>query len=119
MTTNSINSDQVETKKLPGRDVKVLSDALQVKNLTFGLCEVPPQAAMNPHGHTQEEVIFILEGHGHVNIGGQQEQIRQGTLVHFPSGVEHVITNQSDGLMRFTFCFSPPVKVGSYDKVGK
>ena len=116
MSSNTVHSDAVKTKELPGRNVKVLSDALAVKNLTFGLCEVPPRAAMPPHSHVQEEVIFILEGHGNVNVGGQKEAVRAGSLIHFPSDVEHITTNEGDGVMRFTFCFSPPVVVGSYDK---
>jgi quercetin dioxygenase-like cupin family protein len=116
MRSNTVHSDAVESKQLPGRTVKVLSEALPVRNLTFGLCEVPPHAAMFPHGHVQEEVIFILEGHGNVDIGGQKESVRAGSLVHFPSGVEHFTTNEGDGVMRFAFCFSPPVVLGSYDK---
>ena len=116
MAHNTVNIVAIAPKQLPGRSVRVLSDELPVQNLTFGICEVPPNSEMLPHSHLQEEVIFILEGQGHVTVGGQKENVQPGTLVHFPSGVEHFTANEDDKVMRFAFCFSPPVVVGSYDK---
>jgi quercetin dioxygenase-like cupin family protein len=94
----------------------VVFDALQVKIPTNGLCETPPHAAMFPHGHTQEEALFVLEGHVHVNIRGLKGPIRPGTQFRFPSCVEHVTTNEVDGVTRFAFWISPLVVVGRYDK---
>lgn len=115
MPKYAVNIDQVETTELPGRTVRVLSAALPVKNMTFGICEVPPHSAMNPHNHAQEEIIYFLQGRGYVEIGGTKETVLAGTLVHFPSDVKHVIVNEGDEIMRFSFCFSPQVVVGSYD----
>jgi quercetin dioxygenase-like cupin family protein len=116
MEEKTIHVDRVGAKQLPGRVVRVLSEALPVKNLTFGVCDVPAKSEMLPHSHEQEEVIFILEGYGHVTIDGKEEKVQPGTFVHFASGVEHFTANESDRFMRFVFSFSPPVIVGSYDK---
>jgi quercetin dioxygenase-like cupin family protein len=116
MANYTVSLDQVETTELPGRTVKVLSDALPVKNLTVGVCEVPPHSAMTPHSHVQEELIFFLQGHGYVNVGGTEEQVSPGTLVYFPSNLEHFTVNESNEVMKFTFSFSPKVVVGSYDR---
>ncbi len=116
MPKNTINLDQITPKVLPGRSVKVLSELLAVKNMTVGICEVQPHSSMNPHGHSQEECIYIICGHGHVNIEGTIEPVHPGTLAHFPSNAEHYTANESDEVMRFLFCFSPIVVVGSYDK---
>lgn len=115
MNSICVNIDEIDVKQLPRRSVRVLTDSLSVGSMTFGVCEVPPHTAMDPHQHVQEEIIWILDGYGKVNVDGRQEQIRPGTLIHFPSNSSHFTVNESDQLMRFTFCFSPPVVVGSYD----
>ncbi len=114
----TVHSDELEWKPFPSRSIKVMSDELHVQNLTFGLALVPPHSEMIPHDHVQEEVIFVLEGRGFVSVGGVKEAVRPGTFVHFPSGVEHFTCNESDEPMRFSFSFSPPVVVGSYDRTG-
>jgi quercetin dioxygenase-like cupin family protein len=115
MNNICVHEDKVEKKQLPGRSVKVLTDLLLAKNITFGICELPPNSAMDPHRHVQEELIFILQGYGFVNVAGKKESITPGTLVHFPSGEVHFTVNESNQVMKFTFCFSPQVVVGSYD----
>jgi quercetin dioxygenase-like cupin family protein len=104
----------VQMKELPGRDVYVLTEKLQVKNLTIGICEVQPRSTMTPHKHSQEETIYVLRGQGHVVVGGVKETISPGTLVHFPSNIEHYTSNEGDEVMQFLFSFSPTVIVGSY-----
>ncbi len=111
---HTINLKDVKVKELPGRNVYVLTENLEVQNLTVGICEVPPRSTMILHKHTQEETIYILRGHGYVVINGEKEAITQGTLVHFPSNAEHCTTNETDEIMQFLFSFSPPVVVGSY-----
>ena len=111
---HTINLKDVKVKKLPGRDVFVLTENLKTENLTLGICEVPPRSSMIPHKHVQEEVIYILRGQGYVVVGGEKEQVAPGTLIHFPSNVEHFTSNESEETMQFLFSFSPPVVVGSY-----
>jgi uncharacterized cupin superfamily protein len=110
-----VHEADVESKQLPGRSVKVLTELLPAKNITFGLCEVPPHSAMNPHQHVQEELIWIMDGYGFVNVDGRQERVSPGTLVHFSSNATHFTVNESEHVMRFAFCFSPQIIVGSYD----
>ncbi len=111
---HTINLKDIKVKALPGRNVYVLTENLDVRNLTNGICEVPPHSTMIPHRHSQEETIFVLKGQGYVVVDGEKETISEGTLVHFPSNAEHCTTNESDEVMRFIFSFSPTVVVGSY-----
>jgi quercetin dioxygenase-like cupin family protein len=115
MNNFCVNENNVEKRQLPGRSVKVLTEHLPAKNITFGTCELPPHSAMDPHGHVQEELLFILQGYGYVNVAGKKESITPGTLVLFPSGETHFTVNESDQIMKWTFIFSPQVVVGSYD----
>jgi quercetin dioxygenase-like cupin family protein len=115
MSKYTVNLDEVDKISLPGRSVQVLSNDLAAEQMTIGLCEVSPHSSMSPHSHSQEELIYILQGHGYVEVAGKKELIRPGTLIHFPSSVEHLTANESDEVMQFLFCFSPQVVVGSYD----
>jgi quercetin dioxygenase-like cupin family protein len=116
MAKYTVNADQVETTALPGRSVRVLSKALPVERMTLGICEVPPQSSMDPHSHSQEELIYITRGQGYVEVNGTREPVRPGTLIHLPSDAEHFTVNESEEVMQFMFCFSPQVEVGSYDE---
>ena len=115
MSVYTLRTDEVEQQELPGRSIRVFSQVLPVENMTFGICYVPPNSVMPSHNHMQEELIFILKGHGYVNVAGTEEPVEPGTLIHLPSGLEHFTANESDEEMQFTFCFSPPVVPGSYD----
>src|SRR3990167_7782084 len=98
-----------EELELPGRTCRVLvgNDRLKAENLTFGVTEVPPKTKMSPHKHVQEEVIFVLSGHGETKVDEHVEEIKEGTAIYLPSNVEHFIENKSNRIMRFTFAFSP------------
>lgn len=115
----TLTKDQVEKLSLPGRDAFVLSGPgkLDSKLMTFGITEVPPNSTMTPHMHEkEEEFFFILHGYGKANIGGVEEAIKEGTAMIAPPGKAHFLVNESSDVLRFTFCFAPPVKIGSYDK---
>ena len=117
---NTIAENKVQWMELPGRRCRVIvgGDYLKAANLTFGVAEVPPDSAMTPHKHFQEEAIYILQGKGEVVVDGQSEPLEIGTTIMLPANCEHCICNSSKQTMKFTFAFSPAVKVGSYDKKG-
>jgi len=115
----AVKEDEVERLHLPGRDVRVLigTDRLEAKNLTMGVCEIPPRGAMDAHSHeSEEEAMYVLQGRGRVVIDGNPEVIEPGTAVYLPVGSEHHTINESDEVLKFVFCFSPRVVVGSYDR---
>ena len=113
-TLNEANASRLE---LPGRTCMVLvgNEKIVAKKMTFGVTEVPPKTKMIPHRHKEEEIIYILKGYGEVQVNNNIEEIKEGTVIHLPSDSEHFIENKSSKTMKFTFAFSPPVKVGSYD----
>ena len=116
---HTLNIKDCRKLKLPGRDVTMLvgAEKMQSDRMTFGVAEVPPEGKMLPHTHIkEEEIMFVLEGYGAIYIDGKEEAISPGTVIKCNLGEEHYIVNKSDKIMKFTFCFNPPVKVGSYDK---
>ena len=101
------------------RDVKVLvgtGSPVTSERMTFGVTMVPAGNRMDPHSHGQEEIIYVLSGRGYVDIDGAKEILEPGTVVKLPSDSTHCICNDSGEELQFTFCFNPPVQVGSYDR---
>jgi quercetin dioxygenase-like cupin family protein len=61
-----------------------------------------------PHTHTHEEAVFVLDGDGTVELGGEVHPIGPGTSVFLPPGVEHRITSAGRETLRVLGVFSPP-----------
>ena len=53
---------------------------------------IPPGRAPD-HFHTYDEVIYVLDGEGALEIGGEQAGLRPGTCVHLPRTLVHCLAN--------------------------
>ena len=107
----SIHRSETKVLDMPGRIINIMvgSKKLSSERMTVGLTEVHPETTMAPHTHKDmEEIIYIIEGYGEANVGGSIEKLEPHTVVVFPIGVEHKISNKSRNPMRFVFVFSPP-----------
>jgi uncharacterized cupin superfamily protein len=67
---------------------------------------VPPGRAPD-HFHRYDEVIYILEGEGVLEIGGDQERIGPGTCIHLPRTLVHCLANTGDDELRLLGVFTP------------
>jgi quercetin dioxygenase-like cupin family protein len=67
---------------------------------------VPPGRAPD-HFHTYDEVIYILEGEGFLEIGGEQAPLRAGSCVHLPARLVHCLANTGDSELRLLGVFRP------------
>jgi mannose-6-phosphate isomerase-like protein (cupin superfamily) len=67
---------------------------------------IPPGRAPD-HFHYYDEVIYVLEGHGFLEIGGEQAPIRPGTCIHLPKTLVHSLANTGEGEMRVLGVFRP------------
>jgi len=59
------------------------------------------------HFHTYEEVIYVLEGHGALHIGGESVPVRPGTCIHLPARLVHCLENTGPGTMQVLGVFRP------------
>ena len=60
------------------------------EHLRVGVTEYHPDTPHAPHSHPgQEEVIWVLSGHGHTETHGERQPLRPGTLAYIPAGLEH------------------------------
>jgi mannose-6-phosphate isomerase-like protein (cupin superfamily) len=67
---------------------------------------VPPGRAPD-HFHRYDEVIYILEGEGVLEVGGEQAPLRPGTCIHLPRTLVHCLSNTGVGELRLLGVFTP------------
>ena len=67
---------------------------------------VPPGRAPD-HFHTYDEVIYVLEGEGVLEIGGEQAPLQAGSCVHLPARLVHCLANTGDSELRLLGVFRP------------
>ncbi len=67
---------------------------------------IPPGRAPD-HFHRYDEVIYVLEGEGYLQIDGEQAPIRPGTCIHLPRTLVHCLANTGESEMRVLGVFTP------------
>lgn len=67
---------------------------------------VPPGRAPD-HFHTYDEVIYVLEGTGFVEIDGEQAPLGPGSCIHLPARLVHCVANTGDSELRLLGVFRP------------
>jgi len=66
-----------------------------------------PSGRAPDHFHYYDEVIYVLEGEGYLDISGEQEPVRPGTCIHLPKTLVHSLANTGDAEMRVLGVFRP------------
>jgi quercetin dioxygenase-like cupin family protein len=67
---------------------------------------IPPGRAPD-HFHRYDEVIYVLEGEGRLEIGGESEPIGPGSCIHLPRTLVHALANAGETEMRVLGVFRP------------
>jgi quercetin dioxygenase-like cupin family protein len=67
---------------------------------------IPPGRAPD-HFHTYEEVIYVLEGEGMLEIGEERAPLSAGSCVYLPARIVHCLANTGDSEMRVLGVFRP------------
>lgn len=68
--------------------------------------EIPPVRAPD-HFHTYDEVIYVLEGEGTIDIGDLHAALAPGTCIHLPARHVHCLHNTTGDTMRVLGVFRP------------
>ncbi|HEY1777414.1 MAG TPA: cupin domain-containing protein [Solirubrobacteraceae bacterium] len=66
-----------------------------------------PVGAAPPHYHLYNEVIYVLDGHGVMHMGGEQTPLRAGSAISLPAREVHTLANSGPGVMRVLGVFRP------------
>ena len=67
-----------------------------------------PDARTTPHYHPQtEEIYYLLEGSGRMQIDGDIRDVKPGDAIAIPLGAVHTIENTGAGTLKFLCCCAP------------
>ena len=102
--------DAVPFTTADGSTIRSLLDASNapVANQSLAEAALPPGGATERHHHRRsEELYFLLEGEGTMEIDGEERSVRTGDAILIPPGARHRITAGDSGL-RFLCACAPP-----------
>lgn len=101
--------DQLPFTTKDGSTIRSILDRTNapVENQSLAEARVPAGSATQRHYHRlAEEIYFILEGRGTMDLDGEQRDIGPGDAVLIPPGAWHTIAARTD--LRFLCCCAPP-----------
>lgn len=110
MTIRSLDSQPPFTTA-DGSTIRSILDISNapVANQSLAEASLPLGGATQRHYHrSSEEIYFILEGHGAMEIDGETRKVGPGDGVLIPPGAWHQICTEGDTPLRFLCCCAPP-----------
>lgn len=80
-----------------------------IQKQSLAEARLAPGGTTTPHYHVQtEEIYYILDGNGAMQIDGQYRDVTAGDAIAIPPGSRHQLTNTGDATLRFLCCCAPP-----------
>ena len=110
MTLQNLASQPPFTTK-DGSTIRSILDRSNAPVRLQSLAEatLPPGSATQRHYHRiSEELYFLLEGTGLMEIDGTSREVVPGDAILIPPGAWHQITATSPAPLRFLCCCAPP-----------
>jgi len=118
----AVRRDEALTFHLPGRDWYhyIGPETVGAHHITVGWATFPEGSAPPGHVHpTQEEVVYIISGHGQLVSPEGTVTLEPGVAVYIPIGTHHATVSLGPGPLEMVCSFSPPVAPGSYEDPNK
>ncbi len=79
-----------------------------IRNQSLAEARLPPGASTTGHHHiATEEIYYVLEGQGLMQIGPDSQAVAPGDAIAIPPGVFHRMTNTGQSILRFLCCCAP------------
>jgi mannose-6-phosphate isomerase-like protein (cupin superfamily) len=79
-----------------------------IRNQTLAEARLPAKGSTTPHRHLKtEEIYYILEGQGLIQIGKATNSVGPGDAIAIPPGDLHQITNTGPNVLKFLCCCAP------------
>jgi mannose-6-phosphate isomerase-like protein (cupin superfamily) len=80
-----------------------------IRNQSLAEARVKPGQSTIAHRHLRaEEIYYILEGSGLIQVEDELRHVRAGDAIAIPPGTLHRITNTGADELRFLCCCAPP-----------
>ena len=86
--------------------VMLCSPAVGCNSVTQFIGLIPPGRAPD-HFHRYDEVIYVLDGEGVLEIDDEQAPITTGTCIYLPRGLVHCLANTGGDELRLLGVFTP------------
>ncbi len=113
-----INTNEIEFKKLPGRNLKWICNEtlLGAQYLTSCIGRIPVGQTVNPaHAHPDgEELVYIIKGEGRVWIDGEISSFIAGSAILFPQNSIHMVQNNGEEEVEMICFYAPPADTSTY-----
>jgi hypothetical protein len=110
MTIQNLNNQTPFTTR-DGSTIRSILDRTNAPVQLQSLAEatLPPGGSTERHYHKQsEELYFLLEGTGLMEIDGTSRPVTPGDAILIPPGAWHQITATPPDPLRFLCCCAPP-----------
>src|SRR5687768_3881735 len=79
-----------------------------IRQQSLAEARLPPGASTTPHFHPlTEEIYYILEGEGRLQIGDEVREVGPGDAIAIPPGAVHTIATIGDVTLKFLCCCAP------------
>ena len=79
-----------------------------IRKQSLAEARLPPGGQTAPHYHPKtEEIYYILEGRGRMQIGDEVQIVEPGDAIAIPPGAIHTIQNVGDNTLKFLCCCAP------------
>jgi mannose-6-phosphate isomerase-like protein (cupin superfamily) len=76
--------------------------------------DAEPESQQSLHSHpNSEQVYVIVRGRGQMIVGGEEQEVREGTMVLIPPGAEHAIRNPGPERLMYVSATAPPFELPS------
>jgi mannose-6-phosphate isomerase-like protein (cupin superfamily) len=96
-----------------GSTVRSLLDlgTAPVRNQSLAEATLRPGGATDRHYHREsEEIYYVVDGEGEMEVDGQRTGVAAGDAVLIPPGAWHGIRASLAGPLRFLCCCAPPYR---------
>jgi len=81
---------------------------IQARNFAMGQVVLDPHGGQVPwHNQEQEEIYYIVEGHGEMCLGEERQEVQGGQAVYIPPQVFHQLTNIGSEPLTMIYCYGP------------
>ena len=82
-----------------------------VRNQSLAEATLEPGRATERHYHAEaEELYYLLEGSGEIEVDGERAAVGPGDAILIPPGARHQIRAAAGGRLRFLCCCAPPYR---------
>ena len=82
-------------------------DFFASEKLSVGLSVWPRETADRQKPHAEDEVYYVISGHGSIRVEDEDRPVRPGSLVFVAAGVEHRFHSIEEDLRVLVFWVPP------------